>query len=195
VLHRAFLSLATLASLTIALGTTASAADLGQTSYLRVGTGDRVAAVLLVYPRRGFTAALQPSSVAGGTGSGTSTAGGAAELLAQAPAYGTITLTARHHDGAEAIDVTGTAPPGTSVEITARARISIDLPVVFLNRFYALADASGAFSVLVPIAPDYVAGSQVIVQADAPGDNSATASYIVGPPSVGPPIQSMDVCP
>ncbi len=196
-LHRAFTSSAIIASLIMASGGTVSAGILGptrsQAQHTWVGANTGAAAVSSVYPSYWFSAPDRPSFDAGGVGSTTPAAGSAPVVLSQAPQAGTIALSARRHDGAEAIDVTGTAPPGTSVEITARAKISIDLPVVFLNRLTAVADASGAFSVILPIAPDFVQGTEIMIQADAPGTTPATVSFTVGPPTSGPPITSTDV--
>ncbi|HEY9085973.1 MAG TPA: hypothetical protein VIN40_08590, partial [Candidatus Tyrphobacter sp.] len=120
-------------------------------------------------------------------------AGATPAFVGQSPISGAIVLSARQHGGAEAIDVTGTAPPGTSVEITARAKISIDLPVVLLSRVSAVADPSGAFTVTLPIAPDYIPGTEILILAEAPGSTPGTARFVVGAPNFGPPIQSTDV--
>jgi hypothetical protein len=195
-LHRAFTSSAIAASLIMTLGSAASAGSLWSTlsrgQHTWVGASASAAVVSSVYPGYGFSAPERPAD-AGGVESTTPAAGATPALVGQTPTTGTIALSARRHDGAEAIDVTGTAPPGATVEITARARISIDLPVVFLNRLYTVADASGAFSVLLPIAPDYVQGTEVLIQAETPGTIPAVVSFIVGAPSSGPPITSTDV--
>lgn len=195
-LHRAFRSSATTASLIMASGIAASAGVLGPTSaqgqHNWVGADVRAAVVSSVYPGYGFSAPEWPAG-AGGVESTTPAAGATPVLISQSPTTGAIALSARRHDGAEAIDVTGTAPPGASVEITARARISTDLPVVFLNRMDVVADATGAFSVILPIAPDYVKGTEITIAAVAPGVTPAAVNFIVGAPSSGPPITSTDV--
>ena len=196
-LFRSFTSSAAAASIIMALGGSASAYGLGSTAsqaqHHWVGANGTAAAVSSVYPGHGFSAPERPSSDAGGAGSQTPAAGATPALIGQSPISGAISFSVRQHGGAEAIDVTGTAPPGTSVEITARARISIDLPVVLLNRSTAIADAAGAFAVTLPIAPDYIPGTEIVILAEAPGSTSATARFIVGAPSSGPPIQSTDV--
>jgi hypothetical protein len=196
-LHRALTSSVTMASLTIVLASAASAniqgATPSQSGHTWVGAGAGAAAVLSVHPGYWFSASERPSFDAGGVKQDASAAGSARTLIAQSPTAGAITLVARHIDGAEAVDVTGTAPPGAGVEITALAKISIDLPVVFLNRFDTVADASGTFSVRVPIAPDYVPGSEILIQAQAAGATSVMVSYFVGAPTSGPPITSTDV--
>lgn len=194
-LHRAFTCFATIASLIMALGSTASAGIPGSTpsqaQHNWVGANAGATVVSSVYPGYGFSASERPDG-AGGVES-TTPAAGATPVVAQAPAPGAIALSAHRHPGAEAIDVTGTAPPGASIVITARARISIDLPVVFLNRLETVADASGAFSVILPIAPDFVQGTEIMIAAETPGYTPAAISFIVGAPSNGPPITSTDV--
>lgn len=195
-LHRAFTSSAIAASLIMALGSSALAdvpgSTLSQGQHDWVGASARAAVVSTAYPGYGFSAPEWPAG-AGGVESTTPAAGATPALVSQSPTSGAIAITVRHHDGADAVDVTGTAPPGASVEITARARISIDLPVVFLNRVTTVADASGAFSILLPIAPDYVQGTEIVIAAQAPGATPAAVSFIVGSPSSGPPITSTDV--
>ncbi len=194
-LHRAFTFSATAASLIITLGCTASAGVLGSTSsqgqHDWVGAYAGAAAVSSVYPGNGFSA-LERSAGAGGVEQNAPAAGARPTLTAQTTP-GAIALSARRHDGAEAIDVTGTAPPGATVEIEASARLSVDLPIVFLNRIYAVADANGAFSVILPIAPDYVQGTEILIRAETPGTTPGIASIIVGPPTSGPPITDTDV--
>ncbi len=196
-LHRALTSSVTIASLTIALASTALAGDpgatLSQSGHDWVGAGADAAAVLPVNPGYGFSASERPSFDAGGVKQDASAAGATRTLVAQSPMAGPITLVARHRDGDEALDVTGTAPPGAAVEIVALAKISIDLPIVFLNRVDTIADGSGAFSVRLPIAPDYVQGSEILIQAQATGAASVMVSYVVGAPTSGPPITSTDV--
>lgn len=195
-LHKAFTSSAGAASLIMALASTASAGILGPTSSQEqhnwVGANAHAAVVSSVYPGYGFSAPEWPAG-AGGVGSTTPAAGAPPVRVGQASTTGTIALSARRHDGAEAIDVTGTAPPGASIEITARARISVDLPDVFLNRIDVVADASGAFSVILPIAPDYVQGTEITIAAESPGIAPAFTTFVVGALSSGPPITSTDV--
>ena len=195
-LYRALTSLAIASSLIMTFAATASAyasrSALPQGQHDWVGASVRTAAVSSVYPGYGFSAPERPAGAGGGE-SKTAAAGATPVLVSQSPTTGSIVLSARRHDGAEAIDVTGTAPPGASIEITARARISIDLPVVFLNRITAIADSSGTFSVILPIAPDYVQGTEILIAAQTPGVSPASVSFTVGAPSSGPPITSTDV--
>jgi hypothetical protein len=195
-LHRAFTSTAISASLIMACAGMASAQlarptpSHGQHDW--VGASVRATSVSSVYPGYGFSASERPAG-AGGVGSTTPAAGATPAIVGQAPTTGAIAFSARRHDGADAIDITGTAPPGASVEITARATISVDLPDVLLNRIDVVADPSGAFSVILPIAPDYVPGTKVTIAATSSGLTPATATFVVGTPSSGPPITSTDV--
>lgn len=195
-LYRSFASAMAIAII-ITLGSTASAAAFGSASqsgqHRWVGASGATAAVSSVYPGYGFSAWARPAYAGGAGSTQIPAAGGTPAVVGQSPASGTIAISARQHSGAQAIDVTGTAPPGTSVDITAQATISIDLPVVFLNSMSVVADPSGAFSVTIPIAPDYVPGTEILILAQAPGTAPGTASFVVGAPSNGPPIQSTDV--
>jgi hypothetical protein len=149
-----------------------------------VGANLAASAVLSVDPGYGFSATERPEFAGGG---------GQAQI-AQAPAAGgAIAISTRQVEGAQAVDVTGTAPPGTAVDIIAQARLSIDLPVVYLNEKHVVADTSGAFSVTIPIAPDYIPGTEVLILAQASGMQPGSASFVVGAPGSGPPIQSTDV--
>lgn len=194
-LHKAFTSTAALAVI-MSLGSTASASAFdsvcSQGQHHWVDASAIAAAVSSVHPGYGFSASERPE-YAGGAGQHTPAAGAAPAVVGQGSGQGAIAITARQHQGAEAIDVTGTAPPGTAVEITAQAKLSILLPVVYLNTATAVSDSSGAFSVTIPIAPDYMLGTEVLILAEAPGTQPGTATFIVGEPSNGPPIQSTDV--
>jgi len=66
------------------------------------------------------------------------------------------------------------------VTVTLYATISKDLPDVFLNRRDVLTDASGHYSVVVSIAPDFMRGTLLTVTATSPDlTSSATAHAIV----------------
>jgi hypothetical protein len=195
-LYRSFASV--LATAIIAtLGSTASASAFGSASpfgqHHWVDANGGTPAVSSVYPGYGFSAWARPE-YAGGAGSAqVPAAGGTPARVAQASSSGAIAISARQHSGAQAIDVTGTAPPGTAVDILAQAELSIDIPVVFLNSTSVIADASGAFSVTIPIAPDYIPGTEIYILAQAQGVAPGSASFVVGAPNNGPPIPSTDV--
>lgn len=193
-LYRSFAS-AMAAAIIATLGTTASAGAFGLASsygqHHWVGENVAAASVSSVYPGYGFSASEGPA-YAGGASQVARATGSTPAVVGQS-GPGAIAISARQHSGAQAIDVTGTAPPGTSVEITAQALLSIDLPVVFCNSTRVIANPSGAFSVTIPIAPDYIPGTEIWILAQAPGSAPGSASFVVGAPGNGPPITSLDV--
>jgi hypothetical protein len=111
-----------------------------------------------------------------------------------APAAAPITVHIQHHDGAEALDVSGTTASGTAVDIALYATISKDLPVVFLNRFSALADASGHYAVVAPIAGDYFRHTIITVQVLDQHGGTASDTWSVDAPT-STTIPSADVVP
>jgi hypothetical protein len=96
-----------------------------------------------------------------------------------------LTLEARQLQGAEAIDVTGTAPPGATVTITLTALISTDLPTVLVSRHDVVTDSSGHFGGAIPIASAYERGIILTVIATAPGASGAQAQLTTGAPNAG----------
>lgn len=105
---------------------------------------------------------------------------GAAELR------GTIVLNATPLQGAEAILVTGSAPPSAPVRLTLLATLSSELPNVLLSRHDLTAGPDGKFQAIVPIAPDYVGDTYIHVLATSqPGVTSASAQLLVAAPSAG----------
>ncbi len=117
---------------------------------------------------------------------------GAAVPAAPVSAGPSITLVARQHDGLEAVDVTGTAPPGALVTVEESAKISVDLPIVVLRRVAIAASPSGSFSILLPVAPDFTAGTELRFAANAVGVQGTLIRFIVGKPTSEPIINSMD---
>jgi hypothetical protein len=130
-----------------------------------------VTALVLAFPAA--TAAAVPS----GTGQAIAQSGAAAQ--------GQITLEARQLQGAEAINVTGTAPPGASVTITLTALISTDIPTVLVSRHDIVTDVNGRFGGVVPIASAYERGIVLTVYATAPGVAGAQAQLTTGAPNAG----------
>lgn len=105
---------------------------------------------------------------------------GAAEL------HGTIVLNASPLQGAEAVLVTGSAPPSAPVRITLLATLSSELPNVLLSRHDLTAGPDGKFQAIVPIAPDYMRDSFIHVLATSlPGVISASAQLLVHEPNAG----------
>lgn len=111
-----------------------------------------------------------------------------------APASGTpaVALTIRHHDGAQAVDVVGTALAYSTVSIVASAKLSVDLPIVTLNHFKVTADRAGNFAVTLPYAPDFTPETQVILQAQAPGMTPSAIEFTVANPTAYPASPLLD---
>jgi hypothetical protein len=105
---------------------------------------------------------------------------GAAELR------GTIVLNATPLQGAEAILVTGSAPPSAPVRLTLLATLSSELPNVLLSRHDLTAGPDGKFQAIVPIGPDYMRDTYIHVLATSqPGVTSASAQLLVHAPNAG----------
>jgi hypothetical protein len=99
---------------------------------------------------------------------------------------GTIVLNATPLQGAEAVLVTGTAPPSAPVLITLLATLSSELPNVLLSRHDLTAGPDGKFQAIIPIAPDYMRDSFIHVLAtSSPGVISASAQLLVHEPNAG----------
>jgi hypothetical protein len=100
--------------------------------------------------------------------------------------HGTIVLNVAPLEGAEALLVTGQAPPSASVMITLLATLSADIPNVVLSRHNLTAEPDGKFQAIVPIAPDYMRDSFIHVLAtSSPGVISASAQLLVQAPNKG----------
>lgn len=99
---------------------------------------------------------------------------------------GAIALNVQPLKGAEALLITGTAPPSAPVLITLLATLSSDLPNVLLSRNPTTAGPDGKFQAILPIGPDYVRNSYLHVLAtSAPGVTSASAQILVQEPNLG----------
>lgn len=99
---------------------------------------------------------------------------------------GTITLSVAPLEGAEALLVTGQAPPSAPVRLTLLATLSSELPNVLLSRHDLTAGPDGRFQAIVPIAADYMRDTFIHVLAtSAPGVTSASAQLLVQAPNQG----------
>ena len=108
------------------------------------------------------------------------TAMGAAEM------QGSIILHVQPLKGAEALLVTGEAPPEAPVRITLLGTLSSDLPNVLLSRNDLTSSAAGTFQAILPIAPDYLRRSFIHVLATSvPGVTSASAQILIDAPNAG----------
>jgi hypothetical protein len=93
---------------------------------------------------------------------------------------GGITVSVGPVQGREAISVSGKAPAMAPVTLTLFATVSKDLPDIFINRRDVLADSSGHYTAMVPIAPDFWRGTVLTVTASSPDVTStATTKTIV----------------
>jgi hypothetical protein len=99
---------------------------------------------------------------------------------------GTIVLNATPLQGAEAVLVTGEAPPSAPVRITLLATLSSEIPNVLLSRHDLTAGPDGKFQAIVPIAPDYMRDTYIRVLAtSSPGVTSASAQLLVKEANAG----------
>lgn len=99
---------------------------------------------------------------------------------------GTIVLNATPLQGAEAVLVTGEAPPSAPVRISLLALLSSELPNVLLSRHDLTAGPDGKFQAIVPIAPDYMRDTFIRVLATSlPGVTSASAQLLVKAANAG----------
>ena len=101
-------------------------------------------------------------------------------------AQGTISLEARQLQGAEAITVDGSAPPNAPVTITLLAIVSSEVPTVVVSRHDLVADVSGRFATVIPIAPAYERGTILrVVASSVPGVGPASAQLVTTSPNDG----------
>ncbi len=101
-------------------------------------------------------------------------------------AHGTIVLNATQLKGAEALLITGEAPPSVPVMITLLATIDYDIPNVLLGRHTLTAGPDGRFQAIVPIGPSYMRDTFIHVLATSvPGVTSASAQLLVESPNAG----------
>jgi hypothetical protein len=108
------------------------------------------------------------------------------QQLGAAVLRGTIVLNVTPLQGAEALLVTGGAPPSAPVRITLLATLSSELPNVLLSRHDLTAGPDGKFQAIVPIAPDYMRDSLIHVLAtSSPGVISASTQLLVHAPNAG----------
>ena len=114
--------------------------------------------------------------------------GASAKLLAQsnAVAQGSIALEASQHQGLEAIDVTGSAPPNSPVTITLLATVSTDVPTIVVSRQDVVTDVNGRFGAVIPIASAFERGTILkIVATSLPGVIPAAAQLVIKAPNEG----------
>ncbi len=99
---------------------------------------------------------------------------------------GTMTVTIGPVQGKEAVSIEGKAPAMAPVTLRLYETISRDIPDIFLNRRDILTDASGHFSAVLPVAPDFWRGTILTVTATSPdAASTATAHTTLVPPNAG----------
>ncbi|HLI96731.1 MAG TPA: hypothetical protein VKT72_11685 [Candidatus Baltobacteraceae bacterium] len=116
------------------------------------------------------------------------TAARSAQTLSTADdaAHGSITMEARQLQGAEAIDVEGSAPAGAPVTITLLATVSSDLPTALVSRHDVVTDVNGRFGAIIPIASAYERGIVLqVVATSSSGVASASAQLVTEAPNYG----------
>ena len=100
--------------------------------------------------------------------------------------HGAIVLNVQALKGAEALLVTGQAPPTAPVMITLLATLSSALPNVLVSRHELQASPDGTFQAIIPIGPDYTWRSLLNVLAtSSPGVTSASAQILLHQPNDG----------
>lgn len=99
---------------------------------------------------------------------------------------GAISMNVEQLKGAEAVLVTGEAPPSAPVLITLLGLISSELPNVVVGRHDLQAGSDGKFQAIVPIGADYVRGSYIKVLATSgPGVSPASSQLLIAPANAG----------
>ncbi|HZT13058.1 MAG TPA: hypothetical protein VFA29_09650 [Candidatus Baltobacteraceae bacterium] len=127
-----------------------------------------------VSSRAGSVAALRPGAPA------------PRAVAADTPAQNSISLEARQLQGAAAISVYGSAPPTAPVTITLLAVVSSEVPTIVVSRHDVVADVSGRFGAVIPIAPAFERGTILrIIATSLPGVGSASAQLVASPPNDG----------
>jgi hypothetical protein len=127
------------------------------------------------------------ASISGSGNGGVLRPGAKTKSIAQAGNYSSgLTLNVSQHQGAEALDVNGTAPPNVPVTITLLATVSSDIPTIVVSRQDVITDVNGRFGAVVPIASAYERGTILkIVATSLPGAIPASQQFITNAPNAG----------
>jgi hypothetical protein len=100
--------------------------------------------------------------------------------------HGTIVMNVTQLKGAEALMITGQAPPSAPIRITLLATLSSDIPDVLIGRHDLTSSTDGAFQAIVPIGPDYTQQTFLHVTATSgPNVAPASAQILVDAPNAG----------
>lgn len=106
---------------------------------------------------------------------------------------GAIALNVQPLKGAEAVLITGTAPPNAPVLLTLLGTISSDIPNILISRHDLTAGPDGKFQAVLPTGPDYLHNSFLRVLATSgPNVTSASAQIVLGPPNPGADVPVTD---
>jgi hypothetical protein len=93
------------------------------------------------------------------------------------------------HAGAEAIDVSGTAPAGRALSITVISTPNKDLPDVVISRSLVVPNANGAYSATLSIAPAFMRGSVItVIASPLTGGPAVRVTYPVDWPVFSTPL-------
>jgi hypothetical protein len=93
------------------------------------------------------------------------------------------------HAGAEAIDVSGTAPAGRALSITLVSTPNKDLPDVVISRTVVVPNANGAYATTLSIAPGFMHGSVItVIASPLTGGPAVRATYPIDWPIFSTPL-------
>lgn len=100
-----------------------------------------------------------------------------------------LTVTATRFTGAEAVTVSGAAPPQQRLEASMYARFSKELPNVLLSRWFLSSDTDGHYKAALPIAPAFFRHAiiTVVVRSLPTGPTASTDVSVRAPNLPAPP--------
>lgn len=115
----------------------------------------------------------------------------AAARAADAPAAPLITLTAARAVGTEAVTVSGTAPTGSTLDVSLYVRYSRDIPTVLVSRS-AVATKDGRYQATLRTAPAYFRDAilTVVVRDPATGSDARATLNVAAPNVPAPPDET-----
>jgi hypothetical protein len=94
-----------------------------------------------------------------------------------------LTIAAKYVEGAEAIHVSGTGPPGFLVSVVLKAIMSRDVPIVVIGRAFVQVDADGKFGATIPAGSIGLANTSFIASASGRGIEPVTAEVPIQKPN------------
>ena len=94
-----------------------------------------------------------------------------------------LTIAAKYVEGAEAIHVSGTGPPGFLVSVALKARMSRDVPIVVIGRAFVQVDADGRFGATISAGSIGLANTSFIASASGRGIEPVTAQVEIQKPN------------